>query len=158
MAEKKNLFQKAAEYVFVDPKRTPDTRDWDSLTPEEQDAVRMRASAKFVKGERTLSPFTQAVKTASEAVGNMRYKRPLAPPVQSDSWDAFMDKQAAKRAAQPRLFERVGSFPVGPAPAPQPAEVDANILLEVKKARTEGNSAKEQSLRELWESRKAKTD
>lgn len=152
---KRNLF----EQIFVDPPHEPDTREWDSLTPEEQDAIRMEARGKFVKGEphRKLSPFTQAGKSVAEAIGSLTYKkkRPLAPPTQTNEWNKFMDAQAAKRAAQPRMFDRIASFPTDP-PVPTSDTVDAQILMDLSKARREGDEAKQQTLREIWESRKQK--
>jgi hypothetical protein len=159
-SKKKNLFQKAVDAVFVDPEHTPDLREWDSLTPEEQDAIRMEARAKFVKGEphRKLSPFTQAGKAVSEAIGSVRIPvgRPkLAPPPQSERWDDFMNQREAEQAAKPKLFDRVASFPTS-APPPSPDTVDAQILMDLSKARREGNETKQQTLREVWEARKKK--
>lgn len=120
----------------------------------------MEARAKFVKGEphRKLSPFTQAGKAVSEAIGSVRIPvgRPkLAPPPQSERWDDFMNQREAEQAAKPKLFDRVASFPTS-APPPSPDTVDAQILMDLSKARREGNETKQQTLREVWEARKKK--
>lgn len=153
--KKKSLLQKAAEFVFIDPKQEPDNRPWDSLTREEQEAVKAAGRKSVLMNERKLSPFTQAVKTATEAVGSLHYKRkPPLVKAPHESWDEFMDQQAENR-----LFQSVARFPVEQStPAPSPGETDADILLGIRDARRKGDEERQMTLKEIWERRNPPKD
>jgi hypothetical protein len=128
----RSFLQKA----FMDPPKRPNgDQPWDSLTPEEKDALLAQAQKDRLYGQSQPSYMAQGMKAAMEALGPKREAPPNVP--EAKTWNQHMDTQdtARKAQAQTRTFTPVATFPVGEQPK-SAGEAQADQMLAVKKAGT----------------------
>jgi hypothetical protein len=130
----RSFLQKA----FMDPPKRPNgDQPWDSLTPEEKDALLAQAQKDRLYGRSQPSYMAQGMQAAMEALGPKPKDTPQAKVPEAQTWNQFMDTQdtARKAQAQTRTFTPVATFPVGKQPK-SAGEAQADQMLAVKKAGT----------------------